>query len=204
MKKITLVIALAIVSTLSLFAQKEETILGSSGLRFSGAWGGSVTNLTFFEDDFAITTGGYGGLEFGKTIFVGWGGFSTTSNFRLPDLTTDRINMSYNGLMLGYAPKAYKALHPQFMLMTGGGRMSIAGEGSDDVFVVQPSIGAELNIFRWFRIGLDAGYRFVGDTDFNDINDSDVSAPFGQINFKFGYSWGRYRSRNKEKYDELP
>jgi hypothetical protein len=201
MKKIAFLAVTLFASVFTLSAQKEQTLFGSSGLRLSGGWGASTTSLTFFKDDFAITTGGFGGLEFGKTVFLGWGGFRTTNDFRIDKLTTDRVSMNYNGLMVGYAPKAHKAIHPQFMILGGGGRMSVRGEGTDEIFVIQPSAGVELNVLRWFRIGLEGGYRFVGDTDFNGIVDSDVSAPFGQLTFKFGYSWGRSNRNTSDDFD---
>ncbi len=61
MKKVFLSAALFAAFALSLFSQSDETLFGRSGLRFTGAWGASTTNLTFFEDDFAIVNGGYGG-----------------------------------------------------------------------------------------------------------------------------------------------
>lgn len=200
MKKFAFTAVLIVATILSVFAQKEQTILGSSGLRFSGAWGTSTTNLTFYGDESSVTTGGYGGLEFGKALLVGWGGFSNSSDFKIVESATDNIRLNYNGLVLGYAPKAHNAIHLQFMLMTGGGNVRVSDEGSDGVFVVQPSAGVELNVLRWFRIGIDGGYRFVSGSDFTGFKDSDLSAPFGQLTFKFGYSWGRSRSK---RYDDL-
>ena len=198
MKKIAFTLALVVATALTLFSQKEETILGKSGLRLSGAWGTSSTNLTFYGDETSITTGSYWGLEFGKSLLVGWGGFNNTTQFRLDDLTSDEIDLDYNGFVVGYAPKAYKAIHPNFMMLIGGGRADIDNEGRDGVFVVQPSVGLELNVLRWFRIGIDGGYRYVGGTDFATVKDSDLSAPFGQLTFKFGYSWGKSRSKRND------
>jgi len=202
MKKFAFTAVLVAAAALSVFAQKEQTILGSSGLRFSGAWGTSTTNLTFYGDESSVTTGGYGGLEFGKTLLVGWGGFSNSSDFKIVESATENIRLNYNGLVLGYAPKVHVAIHPQFMLMTGGGNVRVAGEGSDGVFVVQPSAGVELNVLRWFRIGIDGGYRFVSGSDFSGFKDSDLSAPFGQLTFKFGYSWGSGRNKKNDDLDD--
>lgn len=193
---------LVAISALTIFAQKEQTILGSSGLRLSGAWGTSTTNLTFYGDETSITTGSYFGLEFGKSLLIGWGGFNNTSQFRLPDLTSEKIDLDYNGFLVGYAPKSYKAIHPQFMMLIGGGQADIANEGRDGVFVLQPSVGLELNVLRWFRIGLDGGYRYVGGSDFANVQDSDLSAPFGQLTFKFGYSWGRSSRKRSNDFDD--
>ena len=91
----------------------------------------------------------------------------------------------------GYAPYAYKALHPQFMLLMGGGEVDLKDVGDDNVFVIQPSAGIEINVFRWFRLGLEGGYRFVTNTDLPAINDNDLSDFYGELKFKFGWSWGR-------------
>ncbi|MCB0663676.1 MAG: hypothetical protein KDC24_13100 [Saprospiraceae bacterium] len=195
-------LSLLVVAALSttMFGQSEETLFGNSGLRLSGAWGGSSTGLTFFDEDYAVTTGGFGGLEFGKNVFVGWGGYSTTNAFDIDDFQNNRLKLRYSGLMLGYMPFAYSAVHPKVMLLTGGGRLSTPGEESDRIFVVQPSVGVELNVLRWFRLGLEGGYRVVLDNDLSGISDQDISAPFAQMTFKFGFSWGK--SNMRVQFDE--
>lgn len=77
------------------------------------------------------------------------------------------------------------------MVLAGGGKIRIPHEYSDRVLVLQPSAGLEINLLRWFRLGLDGGYRFVTDTDLLEIRDTDVSAFFGELTLKFGWSWGR-------------
>jgi hypothetical protein len=186
-------LSLLVIAALSttMFGQREETLFGNSGLRLSGAWGGSSTGLTFFDEDYAVTTGGFGGLEFGKNVFVGWGGYRTTNAFDIDDFQNDRLKMRYSGLMLGYMPMAHKAIHPKIMLLTGGGKLDIPGEDTDRIFVVQPSVGFELNVLRWFRLAVDGGYRVVLDNDLIGISDQDLSAPFAEVTFKFGFSWGK-------------
>jgi hypothetical protein len=191
MKSSVLTAMLLTLLACSSFAQKDETLFGNKELKLTGAWGASSTSLNFFDDDFAIISGGYGGVEFGKKVFLGWGGFKTTNDFEIDRFDNDRFELNYNGFMIGYMPQAHKPLHPKFMLLTGGGRLKIPGEDSDQVFVLQPSAGLEINILRWFRLGLDGGYRFVTDTDLLEVKDTDVSAPFGEITFKFGLSWAR-------------
>ena len=203
MKKLTLIALLIATLTTTIFAQKDETLFGRSGLRLSGAWGASTTNLTFFEDDFVAVSGGYGGLEFGKSVFVGWGGYRTTSDFNIgSDIQNRDLSFRYNGGMIGYAPRSHNAIHPKFNLLVGGGSLRVNGGNADAILVVEPSIGVELNVFQWFRFGLDGGYRFVTNTD-QLVTDSAVSAPYGQMTFKFGLSWGRSKTKDQRKYDDL-
>ncbi|MEK7257751.1 MAG: hypothetical protein AAB316_23540, partial [Bacteroidota bacterium] len=61
----------------------------------------------------------------------------------------------------------------------------------DDVFVVQPGAGAEVNIFRWFRLSLEASYRFVSGSDLEVLSDKDLSGLIWDLKFRFGWSWGK-------------
>ena len=189
MKKISL-LTMSLLLTLTLFAQKEETMFGKSGLRLTGAWGGSTTMITEVVNDNAIYTGGYGGLEFGRSLFIGWGGYKLINDIDFDEFETQSFDMEYKGLMLGYALNAHKPIHPIFMIMGAKGEVEVDDFGAkDNIFVVQPSLGIELNVFRWFHLGLRGGYRMVTDTDMTGLTDSDLSAPFGEVNLKFGFSW---------------
>ncbi|MFK7808987.1 MAG: hypothetical protein AB8F74_14375 [Saprospiraceae bacterium] len=203
MKKLSL-LTLSLLMTLSLFAQREETIFGKSGLRITGAWGGLTTNISEVEDDYAVYNGGFGGIEFNRSVFIGWGGYKLGTDVLIGDVGSEKnLEMSFNGLMLGYTPKAHKPIHPSFMLMGGTGQMELGGEeGEDDIFVVQPSAGLELNVFRWFHIDLRGGYRIVMDSDLVDASDTDLSGFFGEANLKFGISWDRGNSSRKRQERE--
>ena len=192
MKKILLLFS-AMLILLSVNAQQEETVFGKSGLRITGAWGGSTTNFTAFDDDYAVLSGGFGGVEFNRFLFLGWGGYRLVDEVRFANLSQQDFDLNYNGLMLGFSSKSHKVVHPQVMLLTGGGRARLADQGGTDrVFVVQPSAGVTVNIFRWFHLSLEGGYRFVNGTDLVGLTDNNLSNAFGQIRFLFGWSWGRW------------
>ena len=171
---------------LSVFSQRDETLFGS--LDITGLWGGPATNFTKFDDDYTAFGGGNIGLEFNRSLFIGYGWYKVETDKDLDFLDNQRLNMRYNGLMLGYAIKPYKVLHPRLMLLTGSGRMRLDNGQQDRMFILQPSVGLELNVFQWFRIGIDGGYRFATDVELPGVSDSDVSAPFGEIKFYFGWS----------------
>ena len=190
MKTIASLLTACLLLSFAAQAQRDETLFGTSGLRLTGAWGASTVGWTKFENEYAAIRGGYGGLEFNKALFLGWGGFDTNDDV-VQGPNNSRFDLSYNGFMVGYSPRAHSTFHPSFNLLTGSGRVDIAGEGRDKIFVVQPSMGVEINVFRWFRFGADAGYRIVTNTDNPALNDSDLSAFYGELKFKFGWSWGR-------------
>ena len=64
---------------------------------------------------------------------------------------------------------------------------------------MQPSAGVEINVFRWFRLGLEGGYRFVNDNDIAAIQDTQIEGAYGQASLKFGFSWGRFHKRKSTK-----
>ncbi len=191
----------------SLLAQREQTVIGRHGLGLSGAWGGWTNGLTKFEDDYSAISGGFGGVEFGKTLLIGTGGYHMESSIIDASGAGQKLRLNYGGLMLGTAIGSWRAVHPTITVLGGGGKVKLAGEGSDDVFVVQPQAGVEINIVRWFHLGLEGGYRFVTDSDFVALPDSKLSGAFGEVRLKFGYSFGggrRHCRKTEKQTEKLP
>ena len=173
------------------FAQREETIFGVGGFDLTGAWGGPLTSIASFDGDNALFRGGFGGLEFNRSLFIGWGGMSLQDEVQLEGAANQLIDvdMKFNGLMLGYAFKQNKVIHPMINLHTGTGHLRFEGI-KDNIYVIQPSAGININIFRWFHLSAEGGYRFVNGVDQNEFEDSDLSVVYGELKFKFGWSWG--------------
>ena len=176
----------------SAFGQKDETLFGKSGLRFTGIWGGPSSNVTFLDGDNAHYTGGFGALEFNKTVLLGWGGYKLVNDVHLMNYPNDNVDMNYNGFILGYAPNASKVFHPRFSILTGSGKIKLSESNDDKIFVIQPAAGVEINVFRWARIGLEGGYRAILNTDLPNLDDKELSKFYGEVKFYFGISWGRH------------
>lgn len=188
MTRITLMLLSLILCVSTIQSQSTETLFGKTGLRITGIWGGPATNFTGIGDDFLVYKGGFGGIEFNKSVFLGWAGFDT-ERFNLESSPSTEFDMKYNGLILGYTHRAHKVLHPSISVLTGSSKIKQIEGVSDRAFVLQPSIGAELNIFKWFKINLEGGYRMVQGIDLNGVNDKDLSKFFGELRFKFGFTW---------------
>jgi len=182
-------------AALPAFSQREETVLGERGWGLSGIWGGYSHQYTSYDKTDGFNRGGFFGFEFGKSLFVGWTHYSLRDDIVLDQNDNQRFDFRFNGGRIGYAFLPYKAVHPLLCIELGRGRAKLAGEGNDDMFIMQPSAGVEINVFRWFRIGLEGGYRFARNVDYVSLSDSDISGPFAQASLKFGFSWGRYHKR---------
>ena len=173
-------------SAISLVAQRDETVFGKGGIGLTGVWGGTVNTMSNFDDNYDLSDGGFFVFEINKNFLIGWTGYGS-------DFTTGNgveAKITNNDLLLGYAFRSYKSLHPILYLQTGGGKLEIEGEDRDNVFVVQPAVGLETNIFRWFRLGVEGGYRFTTNVDTPSYSDEDLSGAFIGLRLKFGWSWG--------------
>ena len=178
-------------------AQREETVLGERGWGLSGLWGGYTQQYTQYDDKDAFNSGGFFGFEFGKSLTVGWSHGNLRDDITLKNNEQQRFDFKYNGGKIGYAFIPYKAIHPVLNFEIGKGRASLSGVGEDKVLVMQPSAGFEVNVFRWFRLGVEGGYRFVQNSDLAGISTDQMSGAFGQASLKFGFSWGRYHKRSE-------
>jgi len=182
------ILCLALANTLH--AQGQETIFGSRG--FSGIWGSFTNNYSFFgSDEKGHFDGGNIGMEFGRTVFLGWGWSKLKDNVRLEG-TDNTFQLDYKGPMLAIMPSSYRALHPILQVHAGRGQAEINDGDRERLFVIAPSAGVEINVFKWFHLGLQGGYRFTLENDRPDIPMDAFESPFAQLDLRFGISWGGY------------
>lgn len=186
MKNTLLTLVCALMAVTSLSAQRGETLFDD--LDMTGVWFSWDYNFSYYEDDYSYVRGWDFGLEFNEDFTMGWGWYNFRDEPNI-DGTTERFDMKYNGIVLGIAPRSDRAFHPRLGFLAGSGRVWLEDNDRDRVFVFQPSGGFEVNVFRWFRVGLEGGYRLVAGNDLPGVADSDLSAPFGQLDLRFGISW---------------
>ena len=113
------------------------------------------------------------------------------------------------GLMLGTLIKPEKLVHFDVRLKIGMGALrsnepiSISDFDCDyrPVFVAQPSAGIELNVSRFFKVNMHAGYRYVSDIDRAEFDKGSLNGMTGQIGLVFGW-FGQKKS--KEAKAEMP
>ena len=185
----TVTLLLAILASSALFAQ-DETLLSKFRLDFSGAWGGWHSQLTDIGGNNTVVHGGFGGLEFNKVLFIGWSAYKNSDNVIAPNDELLRYDLSYNGPIIAYTPRARSVIHPKFQLQIGNGKLDIEGRNRDRFLVLQPAIGGEVNVLRWFRVGGQAGYRFNINSDYPADSVGDTDGFFLEGTIKFGFSWG--------------
>ena len=202
MKPTLLLALLTLLVATGLRAQDDETLANKFDLDFSGAWGGWNFQLTELGDQNAVMQGGFGGIEFNKTIFLGWGAYKLQDRVELATLAdgterTGQIDFRYNGPMIRYTPRARNVVHPMFGLQAGFGKIdvdydddSLHNPGTDKVVIIQPTVGGELNVTRWCRLGAELGYRYALNTELPQVDDGFANGLYGAATLRFGFSWG--------------
>ena len=188
MKITHLLTTLFFISTLTLSAQKEETIFNSTDIRIFGIWASIDHNYNFFEEEYGYARGFNIGIEVSRSLYIGY----ARNNFRQEPVTGPEsrpLDLNYEGLLLAYTPNAERVIHPRIGFFAGGGKASVENVGEDNVYVLKPSVGIDLNATQWFRLGLEAGYRFVTYDDLPGYDSSDLSSPYVNIALRFGLSW---------------
>ncbi len=174
----------------------------ASRFNVSGLWGGWHTQLTSLQGE-EFLQGGYGGVEFNKVIFVGWGLYKLQgqASYELPNDALLPVDLRYHGPMVEYTPHARKVLHPKFGLHTGFGRVNRQGVPEDRIFLLQPSVGGELNLLRWARLGIEVGYRLaLGVEELPNLPGQNyLSGEYAQASIKFGFSWGSKNEPRRSK-----
>jgi hypothetical protein len=181
------ILLLALLLSVPSYSQKDETILRNPRLQMTGLWAGSSALVNNFHTDNYFSHGSFFNFEFNKNYLIGWDNYKSNGF----DENVGDFKIQTNHLMLGYTYNGFQVIHPAAFVSIGRAKSK-----TDDLAVVrsfsgQAGIGAEVNIFRWFRIGAELGYRYVDDRDHEWIRDAGMSTPYAGIKLKFGWSWGK-------------
>ncbi|MFH1050294.1 MAG: hypothetical protein V1779_05105 [bacterium] len=212
MNKLIFFLTIIIIS-LPLQSQEKEgevkTLFGNKEFEFGG-YGCPEIKFTSFMQQYAIMVGGRAGWVIDHTFTIGGGGYGLVSSVEAPDfyhpddLTDTRqyyFQIGYGGLFLEYTHSSNSLVHFTVNTLIGAGGASFTpyrygmnnNMGYDNnrydnsaFFVVEPGIGVELNIFKFFRIELGASYRYISGMDLNGFGSAWYNEPSANLAFKFG------------------
>jgi hypothetical protein len=181
-------------------AQEEMLIDGDID---HGGYGGMNFKGTTILGEPALMVGGGGAWIIDHTFLLGLqgGGLATIVDAERNDPTGApyRLQISEGGLKLGYVYASDNLVHGIAGVMIGGGTVFYTDRYDwpghmgpideyevDAYFVIEPEAMAEVNIARWMRVAGGAGYRFVGDVDYDRLTNEDLSGPTATLILKFG------------------
>lgn len=168
-----------------------------------GAFGGPILEFSSINGQLVADVGGGGALILDEFFIGGYGMgtdypeviFETEIDGELTEIDAD-IDFGHGGLWFGYVRDIERKMHLYSSLKVGWGRADlehdIADLPSDRLFVLTPEIGIELNMTKFFRVGLTGGYRIVnGVSRLPGLDNQDFSSPTVGITFRFG-GFGSY------------
>ena len=178
------------------FAQHETLF---SHARVVGGFGGPITEWGL-NNDLKTSYGGGGGIVIGGAFIGGYGLASVDLNDVIGGQDIEQIELGHGGFWLGYTYKPYKLLHLFSSAKIGWGAVDIQTDNfdpfnndiNDQIFVLIPELGLELNIFKWFRIAGGVGYRWVDGTNGKgQYDDETFSGAVANMTLRFGWFGNR-------------
>jgi len=192
MKKI-FVLLFVLFFSLTLHAQ-EETLI--SGEMDHGGFGGFGFRVTSINGQTVVLSGGGGAWLINSKFFIGGSGYSNMSDdVKAPVMVESEqvfMNINYGGLYFGYVFNPDKLYHVTIDALIGHGNINYSQRNSDvdwksdNFYFIEPSVNLELNVVRWFRIGIGASYRLVNDIEIQNLQNNDINGFSAGVSFKFG------------------
>jgi hypothetical protein len=165
-----------------------------------GGYGAPTIGFTTINGDGALMMGGRGGWLINHRLVLGGGIAGIASRIAVPPGSTPRdadhqIKLGYAGFWAEYIIAPNSPIHGSVGVLVGGGSLAYhqfrpamerVDTLTDAVFIVEPTLGIELNLATFMRLGLFANYRLAADVDLPGLARPEVSSFGGGGVIKFG------------------
>ncbi len=169
---------------------QEETLLSGIRIKQNGGFGAVSIKFTPIAGQTGTLVGGYGGWLINKTFLVGGGGYGLANAVRTETSTTALpLSFGYGGAVFEYIANSDQLLHYGAALLVGGGDVGygqLFDTASSTVFVLEPSVYAELNLTNYARMNFGASYRLVRGVQIPLLSNVDLSGASIVVQLKFG------------------
>lgn len=140
--------------------------------------------------------GGYGAWLIDHKFALGGGGMSLMNDVKFNETAAENqtVDFSYGGFYIGYLHQSSKLIHFTVESFIGRGEVDLETEDSDgdnvleddNVFVIDPSLNAEINITNSIKFILGVGYRFVPGINMDNLDAEDLNSPTLRASIRFG------------------
>lgn len=185
MKK-ALILALLAGLTVSASAKEVQSLVGGNEqVTFSIKPEVKVTKIA---DETAELAGIQLAPAFGRKLYLGVGAYGLMNSVDVKGNeydSLDALDFWYGGLIGDYTFMNEEVLHGSVGALIGGGNLDVSkhGGGSDSasLFVAEPNVNLMVNLTKTWELGVGLSYRYVNGSDFNNLENSDLSGPAGSI-----------------------
>jgi hypothetical protein len=189
---------------------RHETLFGGDSVTWGG-FGAPEVKFSEVNGEFALYVGGRGGVIINNSFIIGLAGYGVVTSHELENYhisgyadSSAYLRIGYGGLYLGYIINPNKVVHITTGIIIGGGgalyTRAYAYQDHDNEYrdrqkftyesspflIIEPSIGAELNITKFMRFEIGASYKLVSYVELPVTKNSDISGLSGYVTFKFG------------------
>ncbi|CAN5180283.1 hypothetical protein BH23BAC1_BH23BAC1_34420 [soil metagenome] len=179
-----------------------ETLLGGRKITLS-VFGGPLFEFSSVYDNFGLSSGGGGAVIFNQILFIGGYGLSLAPvigrNITLQNVDYENleINFGHGGFWFGYIHNFRRMVHFGGSAKFGWGNISLDDNRllnpyRDNVLVFTPQIEVEVNISRWLKVNLGAGYRIVTGVNEDVFEGRHFNSPQATLGVYVGW----FRQRN--------
>lgn len=177
---------------------QHETLFNNA--RIVGAFGAPIVEMGL-GNDLATSVGGGGALVFRNVFIGGYGMGSIDFGELIENEEVEEIDLGHGGFWIGYTPSPHRLLHLYTSARIGWGGVGVRldddpgfSDNFDNVFVMTPEAGIELNVASWLRVSGTVGYRFVEGVNENlgYYKDNDFNGAMANLTFRIGwFGWRR-------------
>jgi hypothetical protein len=179
-------------------AAAQDEYLFSNGPREFGGYGGPLYRVTTVAGETVSLGGGGGAALFNRRFAVGGMGVGGTTSVDAiigGSPVRGEMDFGYGGLTLEYITRPSKLVHATVGVLLGGGGVSVwpddsrprdPSDNTEYFGVVEPSLGLEVNVIRWMRIGVVGSYRVVTGANEPKLVNRDLDGASASLLFRFG------------------
>ncbi len=181
-----------------------HTLAGRNAFTHHGFFVAPVVNVSSFDGQTAILPGLRAAWTINRSVSIGLAGYGLAPTISRSDIVSDfdvRPLAGYGGLFIEPIVASNQLIHVTFPVTLGAGWTGYVRDWADDDFsnrndrsliddhifwYVEPGVRAELNVARFFRVAMGAGYRYTSDIELINTPEDALRGMSYALELKFG------------------
>ncbi len=179
-----------------------STLFGRNKVN-NGGYGGIGAGYTWIDNKDAVVTSARGAWIIGHSLALGFSGTGFINSFHYDPYLDANVNLTggYGGFLIEPILFARFPVHLSFSVVAGFGGIAYTQtqwaadpwdiqntwvEDYDSYLILEPGVEIELNILKFFRMGIGLSYRMTSEINLIDTSSDALDGLSGGLSFKFG------------------